>query len=135
LNGVPAHMPALLQALRISQKAVAQGFEWPEEDGVWQQLASELAEFKEAANEIERQKALGQSPRLDELDLEMGDVIFTLVNLGRWHGLNPEESLLRSIAKFKERFTYMEKTSGRPLKELSVTELEALWSQAKCKGG
>jgi tetrapyrrole methylase family protein/MazG family protein len=134
LAGVPEHMPALLKALKISEKAVAQGFEWTNEMDVWKQLESELSEFKEAACQLAEAASLEpaiRDKRLNELDLEMGDVLFTMANLARWHGLNPEESLLRAIAKFKTRFMHMENVSQRPLKELSVSQLEALWSQAK----
>jgi len=61
----------------------------------------------------------------------MGDVLFTLVNIGRWHGLNPEESLIMAIEKFKERFRKMECLSEVPLKSLSPKQLDDLWNHAK----
>ncbi len=131
LDGVPNNMPALFQALKISEKAVKQGFEWNEEKDIWKQLDSELAELKEEIALIEAERKRGEKPNLTNLNLEMGDVLFTVVNIARWHKLNPEESLLMAIAKFKSRFTAMEKISAKPLKELSFDELEALWVKAK----
>jgi uncharacterized protein YabN with tetrapyrrole methylase and pyrophosphatase domain len=124
-------MPALLQALKISEKAVAQGFEWPKEEDVWSQLDSELKEFREAVRAANEKKQNGEQPDTEELDLEMGDVIFTLVNIGRWHGLNAEESLLLALEKFRKRFSKMEQMASMPLKELSLNEWESLWQAAK----
>lgn len=125
MDGVPRTLPALLQALKISEKAVAQGFEWNDEEEVWEKLYSELAELKEAI------AAPPQDSRRRNIDLELGDVLFVLVNIARWENLNPEESLLLATEKFKERFRKMEKLSERPLKELSKAELADLWGTAK----
>lgn len=125
IAGVPRMLPALLQALKISEKAVNQGFEWETEEEIWQQLYSELEELK---HEI---KQPPESSKRRNIDLELGDVLFTLVNLARWQNLNPEESLLLAIEKFKERFCKMEELTKRPLKQLSKSEFEQLWIQAK----
>jgi MazG family protein len=131
LDGVPSLMPALLQALKISEKAVAQGFEWQEEGQIWEQLESELAELKVEIQHLQNAKKQDEKPDLRNFNLELGDVLFTVVNIARWHGTNPEESLLMAISKFKDRFEEMEKTSERPLKELSFEELDQLWRTAK----
>jgi MazG family protein len=131
LDGVPSLMPALLQALKISEKAVAQGFEWQEEGQIWEQLESELAELKVEIQHLQNAKKQDEKPDLKNFNLELGDVLFTVVNIARWHGTNPEESLLMAISKFKDRFEEMEKTSERPLKELSFEELDQLWRTAK----
>lgn len=123
--GVQRTLPALLQALKISEKAVYQGFEWETQDEIWQQLLSELEELKQEISRPEEQI------NRRNLDLELGDVLFTLVNIARWQDLNPEESLLLAIDKFKERFAKMEALSTQPLKELSKAEWENLWRQAK----
>jgi len=133
MDGVPAAMPALLQALKISEKAVAQGFEWQEEGQIWEQLESELKELKDEIRILKSANDRGEKPDLKNFNLELGDVLFTVVNIARWHGTNPEESLLMAIAKFKERFQEMEKISARPLKELSFEELDQLWRSAKSK--
>lgn len=125
IDGVPPTMPALLQALKISEKAVEQGFEWNDIDEVWAKVHSELNELQEAI------AASDGRPRDRDVDLEMGDVLFTLVNIARWTHLNPEESLLLAMDKFKQRFRKMEEITDRPLKELSKKELATLWEKAK----
>lgn len=123
--GVQRTLPALLQALKVSEKAVHQGFEWDEQEEIWQQLLSELDEFKV---EVSRPK---EQINRRNLDLELGDVLFTVVNLARWQDLNPEESLLLAIEKFKERFAKMEELTQTPLKELSKAQWAQLWHRAK----
>lgn len=125
IDGVPPTMPALLQALKISEKAVEQGFEWNDIEEVWAKLHSELDELQEAISNSDGQ------PRDRDVDLEMGDVLFTLVNVARWQNLNPEESLLLAMDKFKQRFRKMEEITVKPLKELSKKELADLWQKAK----
>lgn len=125
MDGIPRTLPALLQALKISEKAVAQGFEWEKEEDIWAQLDSELDELKE---ELKHPDAKANRRNTD---LELGDVLFTLVNIARWRDLNPEESLLLAIDKFKQRFRKMEELSDKPLKQLSMADLEALWRRAK----
>ncbi len=131
IDGVPVAMPALLQALKISEKAVTQGFEWENEGQVWDKLDSELIELKEAISNPDMKKPEKRVAARREVDLEMGDVLFTLVNIGRWHGLNPEESLIMAIDKFKDRFRKMEDLSDVPLKSLSAKQLDDLWNSAK----
>jgi tetrapyrrole methylase family protein/MazG family protein len=131
LDGVPKHMPALLQALKISEKAVHQGFEWAKEEDVWAKLDSEIVELKEAiANPEATHPQTGQEAA-EDIALEFGDMLFCMVNLARWHNLNPEECLLMTIEKFKARFHLMEKTCQKPLKEMSLEELDLLWEKAK----
>lgn len=131
IDGVPIAMPALLQALKISEKAITQGFEWEYEGQVWDKLDSEILELKEAISNPDMKKPEKRVAARREIDLEMGDVLFTLVNIGRWHGLNPEESLIMAIEKFKERFRKMESLSEVPLKSLSAKQLDDLWNSAK----
>lgn len=131
IDGIPRSMPALLQALKISEKAVRQGFEWNEEGEIWEQLFSELNELKGAISHPDLKHPEKYQGARRDVDLEMGDVLFTIVNLGRWHSLNPEESLLLAIEKFKERFRQMEQISDRPLKELSKADFAVLWKKAK----
>jgi MazG family protein len=125
MDGIPRALPALLQALKISEKAVNQGFEWEKEEDIWAQLDSELEELQE---ELRHPDAKANRRAID---LELGDVLFTLVNIARWRDLNPEESLLLAIDKFKNRFRKMEEMSDQPLKQLSMAQLEALWKRAK----
>jgi MazG family protein len=131
LDGIQRTLPALLQALKISEKAVSQGFEWRNESEVWEKLDSEIRELKEAISNPElTQPATAASARFD-VELELGDVLFTLVNVARWHALNPEESLIHAMDKFRQRFEVMEELKSKPLKEYSKDEYETLWNQAK----
>ena len=134
LDSIPRALPALLQALKVSEKAVGQGFEWKEEEDVWDKLVSEMNEFREAVAEArieqsdnpEKRKALNE-----EVELELGDILFCLVNVARWQKVNPEEALLKSIEKFKRRFSTMETISAEPLTELTKDQLYKLWIEAK----
>ncbi len=131
IDGPARTLPALLQALKISEKAVHQGFEWRHEEEIWEQLTSEIAELKQAmaAPDLDKKKRAEKAFR--DLELEFGDVLFTIVNLARWHTVDPEESLLLAIEKFKKRFRKMEELATKPLKELSFSEYEQLWIASK----
>jgi MazG family protein len=142
LAGVPKTMPALLQALKISEKAVNQGFEWEKEADVWAKLHSEISELQEAISHpdlvspkngqvIDPNKKKDSDKAKQEVALEFGDALFCMVNLARWHALDPEECLLMTINKFKTRFEWMERHSERPLKEHSAEQLNDLWEGAK----
>jgi tetrapyrrole methylase family protein/MazG family protein len=125
VDNVPNALPALLKALKVSEKAVSVGFEWESLDDLWQKVLSEIDELKD-----ELQRPQNERNRR-EIDLELGDVLFTLVNVARWQKMNPEESLLLAIDKFRARFRAMEGLAPRPLKELSAAEMNELWEQAK----
>lgn len=131
LSGIPRHMPALLQALKISEAAVAQGFEWEKEGDVWEKLYSEVEELKEAISNPELTEPETSVKAKDEVALEFGDVLFCMVNVARWHALNPEECLLMTMEKFKTRFIKMEDMAPKPLKELTPKEWDDLWNEAK----
>lgn len=125
VDKVPNALPALLKALKVSEKAVSVGFEWDNTEHVWEKLLSEIEELHvELAH---------PQPELNrkEIELELGDVLFTLVNIARWQKMNPEESLLMAIDKFRVRFRKMEEITSRPLKELNKEELNDLWEEAK----
>jgi MazG family protein len=125
VDNVPNALPALLKALKVSEKAVSVGFEWENADDVWAKVLSEIDELKHEltlpAPERDRKK----------IELELGDVLFTLVNVARWEKMNPEESLLLAIEKFRTRFREMEKLSKEPLKNLTPAQMNDLWEQAK----
>jgi XTP/dITP diphosphohydrolase len=116
-------LPPLTAAMKISRKAAAVGFEWENVEGVWQKFHEELGEFEQAirAEPIENQQA------------ELGDLLFTIVNLARWYGLDPEAALQGTNQRFIQRFAQVEQTlpQGRPINEYSVEELEQLWQAAK----
>lgn len=125
IDSVPKALPALLKALKISEKAVSEGFEWRNLDEVWDKMLSELEELK-----VELKKGPEHYDKR-EVELELGDVLFTLVNVARWEKINPEESLLLAIEKFKKRYRKMEELSQLPLKGQSADDLNILWDQAK----
>lgn len=131
MDNIPRALPALLQALKVSEKAVQQGFEWRNEGEVWEKLESELLELKEAISNPDMDHPEKHREAREEVELEMGDVLFCLVNVSRWHALNPEESLIKAIEKFKLRFRTMEKISEKELKTLSKEQLYDLWQQSK----
>jgi tetrapyrrole methylase family protein / MazG family protein len=141
LANIPSGMPALLKALKISEKAVNQGFEWEKEDDIWKQLDSEIEEFKQEAKKQDHEayKTIDKNDKSkrkssvahEDLYLEMGDILFTMVNVARWYKIDPEEALLLTIEKFKKRFQLMEKKANYSLRELTLVQLDDLWKQAK----
>jgi XTP/dITP diphosphohydrolase len=113
--------PALAGAMMISKKAAAAGFEWDAMAGVWQKVREELDELKEAL-------ASGNKVHAQE---ELGDVLFTLVNVARWCGIDPEAGLAGTNRRFLDRFSRVEAALGGDLQGRGIGELEALWRQAK----
>ena len=139
LDGVPTSFPALLQAQKISRKAVAVGFEWDTIDDVWDKVAEEVGEFKaayaaapkDAKGKIDKSADEAAKAHAEE---EFGDVLFSLVNVARRAGIDAEEALRRTCGKFRRRWAHIEEgawASGRAVEELSADEREALWEEAK----
>jgi XTP/dITP diphosphohydrolase len=116
-------LPPLLAAAKISEKAAEAGFEWDSVEGVWDKFHEELAEF---------QQAIAQEPKANQ-EAELGDLLFTLVNLARWHGLDPAAALQGTNRRFISRFEQVEQSASKPLKDHSPDELEAFWQLAKAK--
>ncbi len=119
--------PALAGAMTISRKAAAAGFEWDAIDGVWAKVHEELDELKEAVAEAQ---ASGDPSHAQE---ELGDLLFTLVNVARWCGLDPEAGLAGTNRRFLDRFSRVEAALGGDLQGRSIQELEGLWQQAKAE--
>ena len=115
--------PSLAGAMTISRKAAAAGFEWDDIGGVWQKVAEELDELKEAV-------ASGDRAHAQE---ELGDVLFTLVNVARWCDLDPDAGLAGTNRRFLDRFSRVEAALGGDLQGKGITELEGLWQQAKAQ--
>ena len=115
--------PALAGAMTISKKAAKAGFEWDNLDGVWEKVHEEMAELQEAI-------ASGDTQHAQE---ELGDVLFTLVNVARWCGVDPEEGLAGTNRRFLDRFSRVEAALGGNLQGNSIKELEALWQEAKAQ--
>ncbi|MDX2256888.1 MAG: nucleoside triphosphate pyrophosphohydrolase [Pseudanabaenaceae cyanobacterium bins.39] len=116
-------LPPLMAGMKISQKAAAQGFEWDDVDGVWAKFHEELEELHQA---IEHESRENQQA-------ELGDLLFTLINVARWHGLDPVEALQSTNRKFISRLEIMENLSDRPLSEFTTADLDQLWKTAKSK--
>lgn len=123
LSSYTRTFPPLMAGMKISQKAAKAGFEWDNVEGVWAKFREELAEFKYAiaSESPERQQA------------ELGDLLFTIINLARWYKLDPSEALLGTNKRFIQRLSHVETLAGRPLADYSLEELESLWQQAKAK--
>jgi XTP/dITP diphosphohydrolase len=115
--------PALAGAMTLSRKAAAAGFEWESMAGVWAKVEEELAELREAVASGDRAHA----------ESELGDVIFTLVNVARWCGLDPDEGLAGTNRRFLDRFSRVEAALGGDLSGQSIERLEGLWQQAKAQ--
>ncbi|AXJ02133.1 XTP/dITP diphosphohydrolase [Cyclonatronum proteinivorum] len=128
LQGVPAHLPGLLRAQRMQEKAGAVGFDWQTWPEAWKKLDEELTEFREALEKQDRA----------EQEREFGDLLFSLVNVGRLAGLDAENALRTTNNKFHSRFTYIEESlskQGRTTAESTLEEMDALWDEAKQKLG
>jgi len=123
LAGKVRGQPALAGAMTISKKAAAAGFEWDDMAGVWEKVHEELDELKEAVASSD--KAHAQE--------ELGDVLFTLVNVARWCGIDPEAGLAGTNHRFLDRFSRVEAALGGDLQGRSIRELEGLWQQAKAE--
>jgi MazG family protein len=126
LDSVQRAMPALAEAAKLGAKARKSGFDWPE----WRDLLPKLAE--ETA-ELEAEAASDDPARKPAVEAELGDLLFTVVNLGRHLGVDAEMALRGCNRRFRQRFREMELASERPLEELSAAELEELWVAAKRK--
>jgi ATP diphosphatase len=127
LSGVPATLPSLLRAYELSSRAAAIGFDWTGPGDIIDKISEEVAELR---HEVET-GAVGDLSRAEE---EMGDLLFTIANLSRKLGIEPEAALRRANGKFVERFEAMEMAaseSGRPLREMSLEEMEGLWAEVK----
>ncbi|HEY9830627.1 MAG TPA: nucleoside triphosphate pyrophosphohydrolase [Stenomitos sp.] len=116
-------LPPLMGGMKISQKAAAAGFEWENVEGVWDKFSEELAEFKEALEHKDQA----------EQEAELGDVLFTLINIARWYDLDPSEALHGTNDRFIQRLSKMESVADRPLSDYTLDELETLWQQAKAR--
>jgi XTP/dITP diphosphohydrolase/ATP diphosphatase len=126
LDSVMRAMPALAEAAKIGAKAQKSGFDWP----TWRELLPKIAE--ETA-ELEAEAASADPARKPAVEAELGDLLFTVVNLGRHLGVDAEMALRNCNLRFRQRFREMELATPRPLEDLSPNELEALWAQAKRK--
>ena len=127
LSGVPASMPSLIKAYRMQEKAANVGFDWDKREEVWNKVREEIAE-------IEAEMKSGNKA---DCEKEFGDLIFSLVNAARLYDINPDNALEMTNAKFRRRFNYVEEQTlkqGRSLKDMSLADMDSLWSEAKENG-
>jgi XTP/dITP diphosphohydrolase len=124
LEGVPKSLPALVKANRIQDKVAGVGFDWEEPHQVFEKLKEELEELQHEINE-------GHKERIES---EFGDVLFSMINYARFLKVDPENALERTNKKFMKRFQYLENKSkelGKPLKEMTLAEMDVYWEEAK----
>lgn len=124
LKDLPKQMPALMRAYKIQAKAAEVGFDWEEIEQVWAKVEEEIEELKSAC----------KKGKAEDIDGEVGDLIFAVVNLARFLNIQPEVALDRTIKKFRNRFSYIEQKAeelGKNLKDLSLAEMDKLWEEAK----
>jgi tetrapyrrole methylase family protein/MazG family protein len=126
LAGVPPHLPALLKAQKITEKASRVGFDWEHVDQVMAKVMEELHEFEEAL----------ASGNQEQTEAELGDLLFAIANLGRFLALDTEEALCKTIKRFQKRFSHVEEQlqlRGISLQDASLSEMDLLWEDAKLK--
>jgi tetrapyrrole methylase family protein/MazG family protein len=124
LSGVPPHLPALLKAQKITEKAARVGFDWEHVDQVMAKVMEELHEFEEAMSAGDN----------EHMEAELGDLLFAIVNLGRFLSINPEEALRKTISRFQQRFKHVEDSlhsQGRQMNTTPLDEMDRLWEEAK----
>ena len=124
IEGIPKILPSLLRAHRLQDRVSRVGFDWDNVEEVIKKLDEEISEFKEALTKGKK----------EEMEHEMGDILFTLVNISRFIHINPEDSLRKTIEKFISRFHYIEQKAeeqGKALAKMTLSEMDALWEQAK----
>src|SRR6201996_4257731 len=127
LDSIPRGLPVLLEAAKLGSRAQKSGFDWPEVEGIFAKLEEETEELRQAIGASSATAGLAS----EEVVSEVGDLLFTLVNLARRLHVEPELALRHTNGKFRRRFAAMESASPRPLETLSPDQLELLWSQAK----
>ena len=132
LSGVPASLPSMIKAYRIQDKARNVGFDWEKKEDVWAKVKEEISEFENELTSFGSESNLaGHKQQMED---ELGDVIFSIVNAARLYGLNPDTALEHTNQKFIRRFGYVEQNTikaGKSLKEMTLDEMDALWNEAK----
>jgi tetrapyrrole methylase family protein / MazG family protein len=140
LEGVPKALPALLRAYQIQARAARVGFDWPQNaaglDQIFGKVAEEIAELRDALamSRTQAGTASSQSGNREEIEAELGDLLFSLVNLARFLKTNPEDALRRATNRFTDRFHLVEAGAaekGRSLTAMTLAEMDELWDEAK----
>lgn len=121
MDGIPITLPALMACQKISKRAIKVGFEWDKVETLMECVNSEFDEFFDEVKKNDK----------DAMEDEMGDILFAVVNLARWHNIDAEQALLRANRKFIKRFKMMESLATKPLEDYSFEEYDKLWKSAK----
>lgn len=124
LSGVPKALPSLIKAYRIQEKARNVGFDWEDKGDVWAKVREELGELEAELRKGDKERSTA----------ELGDFLFSVINAARLYHINPDTALEKTCRKFISRFNYIEEhsiRSGKPLTEMSLSEMDALWNEAK----
>jgi tetrapyrrole methylase family protein/MazG family protein len=124
LDGVPDHLPALMRAAKLGKKAAKTGFDWPDVQAIFDKMREETIELKDAIERNDRA----------EFKEEIGDLLFTIVNIARHVDVDPEDALRQMLKKFIYRFTHIEnhaRATGRDIGQLTLAEMDHVWNQAK----
>lgn len=127
LSGIPSSLPSLIKAYRMQDKARNAGFDWEKKEDVWQKVKEEIGEFEAEVDNMDPQK----------MEAEFGDLLFSLINAARLYKIKPDNALEKTNQKFQRRFTYVEteaKKQGKMLNDMTLSEMDALWDEAKAKG-
>mgnify|MGYP001609173981 FL=1 len=128
LEGVPKALPSLLRAHKLQKKAARVGFDWKKTEDVFEKMNEELKEFRKAL----------KNKKQPEIEDELGDIFFMLVNISRFVGVNPEDALRKTISKFISRFRYIEMKAAdkkRNLSDMTLEDMDKLWDEAKKREG
>jgi len=129
LGGIPDSLPSLVKAYRIQDKVANVGFDWEKKEDVWAKVKEEIAEF-----ETELRQASDDQTANDQMVNEFGDMLFALINAARLYKIRPDNALEQTNIKFIRRFNYVEQKAreqGRALEDMSLSEMDALWNEAK----
>ena len=134
LDGVPKELPALTRAYRLQEKSSKVGFDWDTSEDAFKKLEEELHEFKSVAESKKNTQGFIEEKDLFELENELGDILFSIVNYARFLNINPENALRKTISKYVKRFHYIEETlqkRGKKITESNLKEMDAIWNEAK----
>ena len=129
LGGIPDSLPSLVKAYRIQDKVANVGFDWEKREDVWAKVKEEIQEFEDEMRKCENEK-------ITKCENEFGDLLFSLINAARIYKIRPDSALEQTNIKFIRRFNYIEtraKELGRELKDMSLSEMDALWNEAKAQ--
>mgnify|MGYP005839563773 CR=1 FL=1 len=135
LDGVPEMLPALQRAHRLQEKASKVGFDWEKKEDVWKKVIEEIEEMHEIEKvKSQKLKAKSEEEIYNQLENEIGDVFFALVNYSRFLDINPENALRKTNSKFIRRFKYVEekiKSLGKKLSDSNLSEMDLYWEESK----